>query len=67
VETGGTDITTATFNLRTDVAILGGFAPGDDEESDRRPLFNTVILNGDLQQNDSAGFTNYGDNAVHVV
>jgi hypothetical protein len=55
------------FALLEDVSILGGFLYGHDDVGDRMPLVNRVILNGDLQQNDSAGFTNYGDNAVHVV
>jgi hypothetical protein len=57
----------AHFRLPDAVEILGGFQYGDDAATDRNPLLNRVILNGDLQQDDGVDFANYDDNAYHVV
>jgi len=70
----------ATFQLRDNIAIYGGFRglPGDEGISDSatRPLdpsptiansATDSILSGDLNDNDTPSFGNYADNAFHVA
>lgn len=62
-----------TFNIPDNVQLLGGFLSGMTSASQRDPLHNTTILNGDLLGNDINDPTNAGyaaskaDNAWHVV
>jgi hypothetical protein len=62
----GTD-RTATFRLKSGVAIYGGFAGTETQRGERNPSVNVTILSGDLNGDDGAGFANYSDNAYHVV
>ncbi len=57
----------ATFSLRSNLAIYGGFACGDDELSDRDPLARPTILSGDLAGNDGPNFAGNGENSYHIV
>ncbi len=62
-----TDDRTASFGLKTDVGLYGGFAGSETMRSQRNPKINVTVLSGDLMQNDGANFANNGDNAYHVV
>ncbi len=59
---------TATFQLIDGVALRGGFAGFGAADPDERDfeLYETM-LSGDLAGNDLPGFTNYGENSLHVV
>ncbi|MBA4373853.1 MAG: hypothetical protein C0402_13460 [Thermodesulfovibrio sp.] len=59
--TTGTD-RTATFRLKNDVAVYGGFAGTETELTQRNLAANTTILSGDIG---AAG--NSADNSYHVV
>ncbi|MCS3798633.1 choice-of-anchor Q domain-containing protein [Niastella sp. OAS944] len=56
------------FVLKNDVKIYGGFAGTETSLTDRNLSLtaNASILSGDLSSNDN-GFTNNGENAIHVV
>jgi hypothetical protein len=60
---------TASFQLKSGVALLGGYAglanPGAPDTRDIT-LYATV-LSGDLAGNDGPNFANNGDNSYHVV
>lgn len=56
----------ATFTLKANVDLYGGFAGGESDRSLRQPLDNVTILSGDLLGND-AGTSNRGENAYHVL
>jgi hypothetical protein len=64
------------FDLVDDVALLGGFAGGEDSAEERDPDANPTVLSGDFNGDDSASdvdgdglveFFNYDDNALNVV
>ncbi len=55
----------ASFVLRTNVSIFGGFAGTETTRDERDPLTNRTILSGDLNGDDAGGF--YADNAYHVL
>ncbi len=59
----------ATFQMRTNVAIYGGFAGGESSLSQRDAAQNQTILSGDLNADDLPGspFANVSDNVYHVV
>src|SRR5690606_33093528 len=57
----------ATFILRNNVALYGGFAGGETSREERDPSVNLTILSGDLAGDDEGTITNRGDNAYHVV
>lgn len=64
--TGLTDPREATFQLKSGVAIYGGFDTADADFSERDWTENVVTLSGDLA-GDDAGFTNNSENSYHVV
>jgi hypothetical protein len=49
------------------VTMLGGFSGGEVSASERDPISNLCILNGDLLGDDAGGFENYQDNSRTVV
>ena len=58
---------TATFKLKNNVALYGGFN-GTEKAIDKRDwIANETILSGDLNGDDGPEFTNYDDNSYHVV
>jgi Right handed beta helix region len=56
----------ATFTLKANVDLYGGFAGGESARTQRLPLTNVTILSGDLAGND-AGSSNRGENSHHVM
>jgi hypothetical protein len=61
----GTD-RNATFQLKNNVALYGGFTGNETSRGQRNPLANVTALSGDLNGDDS-GFTNNSENVFHVV
>jgi predicted outer membrane repeat protein len=59
------DPRTATFKLPEGVSVLGGFAGGETDPSQRDPSVNTTVISGDLAQNDGAG--DFSENSYHPV
>ncbi len=59
----------ATFQLKSNVAVYGGFTSGQSSLADRdaTPATNNTVLSGDLNGDDGANFANNGDNSYHVV
>jgi hypothetical protein len=57
---------TATFQLKSGVALYGGFAATETLRSERNPTTNVTRLSGDLN-GDDVGFTNNSENVYHVV
>jgi hypothetical protein len=57
---------TASFELRSGVAIYGGFNGTETQPSQRDPVVNVAVLSGDLKGDDD-GFTNNEENSFHVV
>jgi hypothetical protein len=57
---------TASFTLKTGVAVYGGFAGTETALAQRNWRTNATILSGDLLGNDN-GATNVTENAYHVV
>ncbi|MFN8471225.1 MAG: choice-of-anchor Q domain-containing protein [Anaerolineae bacterium] len=59
----------ATFALRNNLAVYGGFTSGQSSLTDRdpNPATNGTVLSGDLNGDDGANFANNGDNSYHVV
>ncbi len=59
----------ATFQLKTGVAIYGGFPSGGSNWEDSNPLVYETILSGDLQGDDvgAADDISKGENSYHVV
>ena len=63
--TTGTD-RSATFQLKTGVAVYGEFGGTEADRSQRNPAANVTNLSGDLN-GDDVGFTNNSENSYHVV
>ena len=61
-----TGVRTATFTMKSGVAIYGGFAGTESTLSQRDWKTNVTILSGDLLGNDTAT-TNFTENSYHVV
>lgn len=57
----------ATFGLKSTVAVYGGFEGTEGSLGERVGLFDQTILCGDLAGDDQPGFVNYGENSLHVV
>jgi predicted outer membrane repeat protein len=57
----------STFQLKSGIALYGGFQGLETDLTDRNPSIYSTILSGDLLQNDGANFANNSDNAHHVV
>jgi parallel beta-helix repeat protein len=57
---------TASFKVKTGVAIYGGFAGTETALGQRNWMTNVVTLSGDLLGND-VGFANNSENSYHVV
>jgi hypothetical protein len=53
------------FELRSHVAVLGGFAGDEGRSEQRDPSAHLTILSGDRQGDDQSG--NVSDNSLHVV
>lgn len=69
------DALTSTFKLTDNVALFGGFIPGDDAFSDRDWENNVTVLSGDIEGNDTTDPNGVvltttditGENAYNVV
>ncbi|NLF70850.1 MAG: hypothetical protein GX575_17605, partial [Candidatus Anammoximicrobium sp.] len=57
----------ATFQLKNNVNLYGGFAGGETSLSQRDWVTHATVLSGDLNGNDGANFTNYGENSYSVL
>ncbi len=66
----------ATFQLATGVELLGGFAGGETNRSQRDAAVNATVLSGDIDENDTYGsglnwwqfaWTGSAGNSFHVV
>jgi hypothetical protein len=63
----GTGARTASFHLKNDVRLLGGFAGTETSSSHRDPNNNETVLSGDLKGDDEPNFVNNEENSYHVV
>ncbi len=57
----------ASFQIKSGVAVYGGFDGTERRRDDRRPVLNPTILSGDLNGDDDPKLENYSDNAYTVV
>jgi hypothetical protein len=55
------------FELRSGIAVYGGFAGYEQQRKERDPVANPTILSGDHNGDDEPGFSNTADNSFHVV
>jgi hypothetical protein len=63
----GTGNRFATFQLKNDVAVYGGFPAGGGTWEQRAPSIYETVLSGDLNSDDGPEFANNGENSYHVV
>ncbi len=61
------DPRSATFQLIDGVSVYGGFDTNEESIDERVIEENETILSGDLNGDDGPDFTNYDENAYHVV
>lgn len=57
----------ASFVMKNDLSIYGGFAGNETVLSSRNWQTNPTILSGDIDQNDGDNFANNGGNSFHVI
>jgi len=57
----------ATFQLKNDVSIYGGFPTGGGSWEEHDPNLHETILSGDLNGDDGPNFANNSENSYHVV
>jgi len=57
---------TATFQLKSGVALYGGFNGTEESREERDWTVNVTVLSGDINDNDN-GFDNNDENVYHVV
>lgn len=57
----------ASFALKDQVGIYGGFNGTENDRDQRNPARNITILSGDLSKNDEENFLNNDENSFHVV
>ena len=57
----------ATFQLKSGVAMYGGFSGDETEPTQRDFETNITVLSGDLAGDDGPDFANNGENSFHVV
>lgn len=59
----------ASFTLRNNLAIYGGFTTGQFslDERNPNPATNGTVLSGDLNGDDGANFANNDENSYHVI
>jgi len=58
----------ATFQLKSGVAVRGGYAGNSEDDPDVRDIEEyETILSGDLNGDDGADFQNNGENSYHVI
>ena len=55
------------FQLRSGLAIYGGFAGWETWREERDPTSNETILSGDLNGDDEPDFANNAENSYHVI
>ncbi|NCU03428.1 MAG: hypothetical protein GXC73_05520, partial [Chitinophagaceae bacterium] len=58
---------TASFVMKNNVTIYGGFTGNEANISQRNWRLNETILSGDIDKNDGLDFSNYDGNSIHVV
>ena len=63
----GTGDRTASFQLKSGVALYGGFAGGETRRDQRDAKKNKTILSGDLKGDDGPDFAQNDENSYHVV
>ena len=63
----GTGDRAATFQLKSGVALYGGFAGTETSLNQRDPNTHKTILSGDLKGDDDPNFVNREENSYHVV
>ncbi|RIL11373.1 MAG: hypothetical protein DCC75_02455 [Proteobacteria bacterium] len=64
----------ATFQMKSGVALYGGFSGGETALDQRNPSLNETILSGDLNGDDGSyawdyyiGYSNIGENSKHII
>lgn len=57
----------ASFEMKSGVALFGGFVGGETDLLQRDPVVHVTVLTGDLNSNDGVDFAFRGDNVRHVV
>lgn len=55
------------FQMKSGVSLLGGFAGEEASAAERDPVANPTILTGDLNGNDGPNLSDRADNSRHVV